>query len=228
MLIHKLWEEQQSYLSSNGDIDSRLLPEDVSLFSETRQSNIRLCHPQERNIHGSVFGGFLMREAFELAYTTASIYVGGRVWTVSMDDIAFRKPVPVGSILSLSSEVTYAEGEPRKTFQVSVMAEVISDLKDVRKDLTNVFHFTFARHDESMTWTRGMIISAAKANENSQDHGRVGLVKRLMPLTYSEIMKYLLGKRRKERGIAEKKEQLLEYENYRVDRTWDKKDKYIF
>jgi hypothetical protein len=42
----------------------------------TRHESIQMCHPQDRNIHNSVFGGFLMREAFELGWMTASMFCG--------------------------------------------------------------------------------------------------------------------------------------------------------
>lgn len=56
-------------------------------------------------MHFSVFGGYLMREAFELAYTNACAFLRGRPYTVSMDDVAFRRPVPIGSILHFTSHV---------------------------------------------------------------------------------------------------------------------------
>lgn len=36
---------------------------------------------QERNLHGRVFGGFLMRRAFELAFSTAYLFAGTRPQT---------------------------------------------------------------------------------------------------------------------------------------------------
>ena len=36
-------------------------------MAETLRQSTRLLHPQFRNIHNKIFGGYLMREAFELA-----------------------------------------------------------------------------------------------------------------------------------------------------------------
>ncbi len=83
----------------------------------------------------------------------------------------------------------YAEGGDHRSFQVSVTAEVISDVHTGKKETTNVFHFTFARGKESPV-----------------------PVRRLMPRTYGEAMKYLQAKRRKKRGIEFQKEQLQEFE----------------
>ena len=77
----------------------------IAYPAETRLQAVKLCHPQERNIHSSIFGGFLMREAFELAFTNATLYLNARPYTLSSDDIAFRRPVPIGSILFLNSQV---------------------------------------------------------------------------------------------------------------------------
>ena len=57
-----------------------------------------------------------------------------------MDDILFRKPVDVGSLLCLLSRgVVYTEGN---NMQLCVSAEVV-DPRLGTKDLTNVFYFTF-------------------------------------------------------------------------------------
>jgi acyl-CoA hydrolase len=41
------------------------------LIGETTQRNTFVCQPQQRNTAGRVFGGFLMRRAYELAFATA-------------------------------------------------------------------------------------------------------------------------------------------------------------
>ena len=205
LLIHQLYLEQQQFMSGTGELQRHLLPENMTPTSDTRVQIVKICHPQERNIHSSIFGGFLMREAFELAYTNATLFIRARPYTIAMDDVAFRKPVPIGSSLFLTSEVTYAEGEPHRTFQVSVTAEVIKDINSETREVTNVFHFTFARGDETMTW----------GHEIAQKS--FGRVNKLIPLTYGDTMKYLQGRRRKEAGIKEKKSQLDEFKMYTLD-----------
>lgn len=100
LLIHRLWLEQKTFKEHEGERPSTIVYAD-----ETKLQTVKLCHPQERNIHSSIFGGFLMREAFELAYTNARLYLKARPFTLSSDDITFRRPVPIGSILFLSSQV---------------------------------------------------------------------------------------------------------------------------
>ena len=57
---------------------------------------------------------------------------------VHVDDILFRKPVEIGSLLYFSSQVVYTQGF---YVMVRVSAEVVHP-EDGTHDLTNVFHFT--------------------------------------------------------------------------------------
>jgi acyl-coenzyme A thioesterase 9 len=57
---------------------------------------------------------------------------------VHVDDILFRKPVEIGSLLYFSSQVVYTQGH---YVMVRVSAEVVQP-EDGTHDLTNVFHFT--------------------------------------------------------------------------------------
>ena len=57
---------------------------------------------------------------------------------VHVDDILFRKPVEIGSLLYFSSQVVYTQGH---YVMVRVTAEVVQP-ENGTHDLTNVFHFT--------------------------------------------------------------------------------------
>ena len=46
-----------------------------------------------------------MRQAFELAWANTYVYSGQRPFVKHMDDISFKKPVPVGSLLYFNSQV---------------------------------------------------------------------------------------------------------------------------
>jgi acyl-coenzyme A thioesterase 9 len=103
IILHNLWLEQLQYEDARGHLIQA--PDHIAFPEQTRQQIVKIGHPQERNIHSSIFGGFLMREAFELGYLVATLYLGGRPYTIALDDVAFKKPVPIGSILVLSSQV---------------------------------------------------------------------------------------------------------------------------
>lgn len=65
-----------------------------------------LVQPFHVNVYGSLFGGHLM----ELVDTTAGIaayrHSGMKVVTISVDQLTFKAPAPVGSILKVKACVT--------------------------------------------------------------------------------------------------------------------------
>ncbi|XP_038658706.1 acyl-coenzyme A thioesterase 9, mitochondrial-like isoform X2 [Scyliorhinus canicula] len=123
---------------------SRILPENSMWMAETELKSLEICHPQERNIFNKIFGGFLMRKAFELAWANACIYGGSRPYPVAVDDILFQKPVEIGSLLYLSSQVCYTESN---YIQVRVHSEMMDPVTQ-QHSTTNIFHFTFGSENE--------------------------------------------------------------------------------
>jgi len=63
------------------------------LISQTLQSNAMVAQPQARNLHDRIFGGFLMRRAFELAFATAYLFGGDKPRFLEVDDISFDKVI---------------------------------------------------------------------------------------------------------------------------------------
>ena len=63
------------------------------LLRDTRLENSLICQPQQRNIHGRIFGGFLMHRAFELAFSTAYAFAGMMPCFLEVDHVDFLKPV---------------------------------------------------------------------------------------------------------------------------------------
>ena len=81
------------------------------LMRETGKRKMSLMHMQDRNLHGKVFGGFLMRESIELAWLVAYNFCRfDNPEFENIDDFIFHKPVEIGSILELEAIVTYAQG----------------------------------------------------------------------------------------------------------------------
>lgn len=99
-----------------------------------------------------------MRLAYNLSYATGYTFLNTPPEFVASDEIQFRKSVPVGSILTLTSKVCYApgshtltsarpeaDGDPT-TFQIAVQAHtIIPGLNE--QGLTNTFRFTFRTPD---------------------------------------------------------------------------------
>ncbi|XP_014668069.1 PREDICTED: acyl-coenzyme A thioesterase 9, mitochondrial-like [Priapulus caudatus] len=147
---------EQALRSSNND---KLFPERCDII------NIVPLF-QERNLYGKIFGGYLMRQAFELAWTNAYLYCQSMPVIKAVDDIVFREPVEIGSLLFLSSQIVYTV---ENSMQVKVHAEVVNPASG-NHVTTNVFHFIFKA-------------PALKA------------VKVILPKTYIEAMMFLDGKR---------------------------------
>ncbi|CAL8399200.1 unnamed protein product [Arctogadus glacialis] len=123
---------------------SRVLPPKSVWMEDAKVKGLEICHPQERNIFNRIFGGFLMRKAYELGWANACSYGGCRPNLVAVDDILFQKPVEIGSLLLLSSQVCYTEGN---FIQVRVHTEVLDPLTG-QHNTTNVFHFTFVSDND--------------------------------------------------------------------------------
>ncbi|KAF9130114.1 hypothetical protein BGW39_003474 [Mortierella sp. 14UC] len=177
-LIHDLYLEYSKY--DNPQLKTKK-PDDVEWMADTKMSAIQIMQPQDRNIHDKIFGGYLMRLAYELAFCNASVFIKYRPTFLALDEISFRKPVPIGTFLQLDSQIVFAEGGDHHSFQVMVKADVL-DVRNGTRETTNHFWFTFT--DPS----RG-------------EKGNAGYVTpRVMPKTYAESMLYLEGKRRRMEG----------------------------
>lgn len=62
-------------------------------------------HIEDKNMHGKVFGGYVMKEAVELGWTTAFLNGDGTYpFYVHIDDVAFLRAIPVGSITNFKGK----------------------------------------------------------------------------------------------------------------------------
>ena len=76
----------------------------------TRIQSVQIMQPQYRNRHNfMIFGGFLLKSTFELAFTCASAASHTRPTFIALDPSTFNNPVPVGSVLYLSATVAYTD-----------------------------------------------------------------------------------------------------------------------
>ncbi|XP_048499969.1 acyl-coenzyme A thioesterase 2, chloroplastic isoform X1 [Beta vulgaris subsp. vulgaris] len=125
------------------------------LLRDTRLANSLICQPQQRNIHGRIFGGFLMHRAFELAFSTAYAFAGVRPSFLEVDHVDFLKPVDVGDFLRFKSCVLYTELEDPEHPLINVEVEAHVTRPEIRSsEVSNTFYFTFT------------ICSEAKAEKN--------------------------------------------------------------
>lgn len=59
----------------NQKMNARILPAGAVWMEDADLSNIIFSHPEDRNAHNTVFGGFLMRHALELSWALAHQYM---------------------------------------------------------------------------------------------------------------------------------------------------------
>ena len=146
---------------------ARVKPENSEWMENAKLKNIIICQPENRNRFNKIFGGFIMRQAFELAWANTVVYARKRPHINFMDDISFKKPVEIGSLLYFNSQICYTEGNQ---LQTRVSAEVL-DPTTGQLSLTNVFQYTFSLGEEA------------------------GDAPKIIPKTYHEAMLYLEGRR---------------------------------
>lgn len=60
---------------------------------KTEQKSLIFCGHQQRNIHNKIFGGYLMRKAFELAFSTSYLFAGKFPYFSALGDITFNAAV---------------------------------------------------------------------------------------------------------------------------------------
>jgi acyl-coenzyme A thioesterase 9 len=121
---------------------------------------------KQRNLYNKIFGGFLMRQAYELAWINACLFSKMTPKITVVDDITFKQPVLIGSLLFLTGQVVYTENN---VIQVKVHAQTVDPKTNIREN-TNDFYFKFTV-------------------PNMVDMPQV------IPKSYAEAMMYIDGKR---------------------------------
>ncbi|EEB12232.1 acyl-coenzyme A thioesterase 9, putative [Pediculus humanus corporis] len=119
--------------------NKRILPSNSKWMHDTVQSSLIFCHPQHRNIHNKIFGGFLMRHALELSWIIGFMHGLNIPKLVRISDIGFYHPVEVGSIVKMFGCITYTEDN---FIQIFVIAEALGPMKLESKE-SIVFNFTY-------------------------------------------------------------------------------------
>lgn len=139
-------------------------------MENTFRSSVFVMQPQKRNIHNKVFGGYLMRLAFEQAWCSAYIFSGSRPFFLACDDISFLLPVPLGTLVTFDSTVVFSKATEDGRFEIVVEVKA------------NVLHPD--EHTHQTTNTFFLFFRVPKCD----------LL--VVPTSYQESMKWLDGKRR--------------------------------
>ncbi|KKZ60261.1 hypothetical protein EMCG_05018 [[Emmonsia] crescens] len=164
-LIHAMWTKEMAYLNPQNPLSR---PKNLMHMKETILKSAQIMQPQYRNRHNfMIFGGYLLKQTFELAFCCAASFSNSRPTFLSLDPSTFDNPVPVGSVLYLKATVSYTDsqitstnatttatagadgaskdnGSTRKFTKVQVRVDSkVRDAEHTTKKPTGVFHYTF-------------------------------------------------------------------------------------
>merc|ERR1712173_573094 len=92
---------------------------------------------------GKLFGGHIMRKAYELAYANVQLLAGSPVVPIGVDDIEFKAPVHIGSIFLMNSQVSYTDEDTA----VARVYATVRDPYEKTETATNSFYFRFKTID---------------------------------------------------------------------------------
>ncbi|KAI4141877.1 MAG: hypothetical protein L6R39_005152, partial [Caloplaca ligustica] len=125
-------------------------------MSTTTLHSSQIMQPQYRNRHNfMIFGGYLLKTTFELAFCCCAAVSHARPTFLSLDPSTFENPVPVGSVLYLKATVAYTEPVPpvagetdgKATTTTRVQIRVDSKVRDIEHGSTRPtgqFNYTFS------------------------------------------------------------------------------------
>jgi len=114
-------------------------------FEKNKLSMSVLMTPDKANFSGNVHGGDLLKYLDQVAYACAARYCGGYVVTISVDQVMFRHPISVGTLVTFLASVNYT-GRTSMEIGIKVVAE------DIQKGIvvdTNSCFFTMVHVDEN-------------------------------------------------------------------------------
>lgn len=151
------------------------------------RSNWERMFPEQENVPEKIFGGYVIRRAFELAMMHAEVIAPNRPVFVRVNRINFLQPVQIGDKLDFTSRIVYTGNT---SISIEIDIERISRNQETRA-LSNTCVFTIVNVDEKM---------------------EPQPVPQVYPTTYAEDERYLRAQRRRQR-YKERKQQLIESAN---------------
>ncbi|SCV05477.1 LANO_0H08350g1_1 [Lachancea nothofagi CBS 11611] len=214
-IIHNMWaaSRQLAKLSQK--------PPNIMFMKNTNVKSTMFMQPQYRNRHSyMIFGGYLMRQTFELAYCAAASFSHAFPRFVSLDSTHFKAPVPVGSILHMDATVVHTEHLYERNSKPK-----IASLDDKSIDGNTVFLFDpspvnqLSSNEEAMLSKPGTLIQVRVdtmvqelasekktssgsfifsffAHRDTDDKvGKPGYAT-VVPESYSEMIEYISARRR--------------------------------
>ena len=145
---------------------------DGLLAEDLIRSNMERMYPDHENVPKKIFGGYVIRRAFELALMHAEEIAPDRPVFVRVNRINFLQPIRIGDKLDFTSRIVYT-GDTSISIEINIER---TSLDKVTKALSNTCVFTFVNVDEDM---------------------QPQPVPQVYPTTYAEDERYLKAHRRR-------------------------------
>ncbi|KFY25418.1 hypothetical protein V493_04671 [Pseudogymnoascus sp. VKM F-4281 (FW-2241)] len=141
-LIHALWLKQSEYSDATSAMQK---PANAHYMSSSFIQSVQIMQPQYRNRHNfMIFGGFLLKSTFELAFTCTSALSHARPRFLALDPSTFANPVPVGSVLYMTAVVAYTEPGVGDSTRVQIRVDThVRSVEHGEVRPTGQFNYTF-------------------------------------------------------------------------------------
>ena len=168
-------------------------------MDSTKIHSSQIMQPQFRNRHNfMIFGGFLLKQTFELAFCCAASFSHSRPSFVSLDPSTFENPVPVGSVLYLTATVAYTD-PPLVTAHHSPTGPSVAD-----QNTSDTNDLTSSRRTRVQIRVDSKVrnIEHGETKPTGQFNYTFLVDKdiKVMPRTYSEFMIWVDARRRAEKA----------------------------
>lgn len=110
------------------------------------RSNWERMYPEQENVPQKIFGGYVIRRAFELALMHAEELAPDRPVFVRVNRINFLQPIRIGDKLDFTSRIVYT-GNTSMTVEIDIER---TSVDEVTHALSNTCVFTFVNVDDEM------------------------------------------------------------------------------
>lgn len=125
-------------------------PPEAKPVSASRVIISQLMQLEHANLRGDVHGGWIMKLVDEAGAISAMRHAQRRVVTVAIDQMRFREPIRIGTLVRMKAEVTYV-GRTSMEVRVNVAAE---DPFTGTSTHTNTAYLVYVALDENDHSTR--------------------------------------------------------------------------
>lgn len=151
---------------------------DGLLAGDLIRNSMERMYPDQENVPKKIFGGYVIRRAFELSLMHAEEIASHRPVFVRVNRINFLQPIRIGDKLDFTSRIVYT-GETSISIEIDIER---TSLDKVTRALSNTCVFTFVNVDNEM---------------------QPQPVPKVYPTTYAEDERYLKARRRRKEHLVD-------------------------